>query len=134
MDADAIQVQDRDRAREKEERPSPRCLTAQVGDQRLLGRLVEPLFQHIDDQDRGAFGFQSGKQSNQCRRRGRPVSDEAGKRSIDPRFQGGISLQSYPRFRAAVRRRSTPRNAASGSVSARRLASRVFPQPSGPMI
>jgi hypothetical protein len=33
-----------------------------VSNQSFLGGLVEPLFQHVDDQDGRALGFQSGEQ------------------------------------------------------------------------
>ena len=76
---------------------------AQVGNQGLLGGLVQPLFQHVDDQDGRAFGFQSGEQGDQRLRHGGAVLDEPGEGLIDPRLEGRVGVQPRPSRRATVR-------------------------------
>ena len=49
--------------------PSIARAAAQVDGQRLLGILIQPLLNHIDDQHVGALGCQSDEQG--CQRRGR---------------------------------------------------------------
>ena len=47
--------------------PGPR--RRKLGDQGFLGGLVQPLLQHVDDQDGRAFGFQPDQQGDQGIRR-----------------------------------------------------------------
>ncbi len=43
----------------------PAAALAQVGDQRSLGGLIQLLFDHVDDQDRRTFGFETDEQRDQ---------------------------------------------------------------------
>ena len=56
------EVQDRAGARHQEQRPRAGPAAAQVGDQRLLGGLVQTLFLHVDNHNGRAIGFQSNEQ------------------------------------------------------------------------
>ncbi len=51
------QVQDRAGAGQQEKRPAIRPAAAQMGDQGLLGGLVQPLFDHVDNEDGRTFGL-----------------------------------------------------------------------------
>ena len=93
-------------ALERVSRKSGRALgptAAQMGDQGLLGGLVQPLLHHVDDQDGRAFGFQSGEQGDQRLRHRGAVLDEPGQRLIDPRLERRVGVQPRPSRRAAVR-------------------------------
>jgi hypothetical protein len=49
-----------ERVSRKSGRPLGRAAAAQVGDQGLLGGLVQPLFHHVNDEGGRTFGFQRG--------------------------------------------------------------------------
>jgi len=99
---------------------------------RLPGWPVESLFQHVDDQAGRALGFQFGEQADQSPGNRGAILDKPGQRLIDSRLEGRVAVQPCLGRRAPCARRSRPTNAAPGSVSAIRMASRVLPLPSGP--
>ena len=88
--AHRIEIQDRARPRHQEERRRTGRAPPQVGDQGLLRRLVEPLFDEVDD-DRPRRQ-KAGEQGLQGRRVGSAVLDEQADRSLGGRLQRRIGL------------------------------------------
>ena len=73
-----------------------------MGDQGLLGGLVQPLFHHVDNHDGRAFGFQSDEQRNQGFRGRSTVFNEPRQGLIDPGLERRVGVQLRPSRRAAV--------------------------------
>ena len=97
--------------------------------------LVQALFEHVDHEERRAFGFEPGEESDERPRHRGAVLDKCREASIDARFEGRVGHRAAP---ASPRRpratRSRPKKAAPGKASARRSAKRVLPLPKGPMM
>ena len=76
----------------------------QASHQGFLGGLVEPLFQHINDQDGSVFHFQFGEQADQSLKGGDrgAVLDQPSQRPINARLEGRIVVQQEPGRGAAL--------------------------------
>jgi hypothetical protein len=61
-----------------------------MGDQSLLSNLIQPWFQHIDDEKSGTFGFQFSEEGNQCFRRGSAVINKQSQGPVDSRLKSTV--------------------------------------------
>ncbi len=94
--ADGRKVEHCAGARQQEERPAVGRTPAQIGCERLLGRLIQALLHQVDDQGGRALGLQPDEQPEQRARHRGPVLDEAGERLLRPRPQRRVALPFRP--------------------------------------
>jgi hypothetical protein len=67
---------------------------AKVGYQGFLCSLIQPLFDHVDDQDGWLLGFQADEKRNQGFRYCGTLLDEPRQSLIDPQFESRIGVES----------------------------------------